>query len=85
MAQPLNNYFLRDASKALQRANDELGRRIGQPNGAVAVDASDQELSNHAALIEVVTALESFQNWADDLSANLMAAGIVELVTDDPR
>jgi hypothetical protein len=84
MAEPSSYYFLHYADRALLKANEYLGRGPQSPGGGVDPDASDQDVSNHAALVELTEALEYFSNWATELSVRLEAAGVVELVRVEP-
>ncbi|WP_308491868.1 hypothetical protein [Microbacterium terrisoli] len=84
MAEPSSYYFLRYADRALIRANEYLGRGPHSPRGSVDPEASDQEVSNHAALVELTEALEYFSNWATELSVRLEDAGVIELVRGEP-
>lgn len=84
MTESLSYYFLRSAQENLRQANDHLGRRPGSPRGRVDLAANDQEVANHAAIVEVVEALENFENWAVELSVRLEEAGIVALIREQP-
>lgn len=83
VTQPLSYHFLLSAQRNLIRVNEHLGRGPGRPGGGVDPDASDQDVSNHAALVELTEALENFENWAVELSVRLQDAGLVELVREE--
>lgn len=84
MTHQLSYYFLRAAQNHLSEANSFLGRGPHQPGGGVDPDASDQDIANHAAIVELTTALEYFENWAVELSVALEDAGVVTLLPEEP-
>lgn len=84
MAEQLSYHFLLSAQRNLLRANEHLGRGPGRPGGGVDPNATEQELANHAALVEVVEALEHFENWATELSVRLEGADLVQLLREAP-
>lgn len=84
MANYLSYHFLLSAQQNLMKANEFLARGPAQPGGGVDPDASDQEIANHAAIVELTEALEYFENWAVELSVRLSDAGVVELLREAP-
>lgn len=84
MAEQLSHYFLTYVHENLKKANEYLGRGPGVPGGGVDPDATDQEISNHAAIVELTESLEYFRAWAVELSDRLERAALVELVREAP-
>lgn len=84
MPEPLSYHFLLSAQSNLIRANDHLGRGPGASKGKVDPLASEQDVANHAALVDVVEALELYENWAVELSNRLEEAGLVDLLRAAP-
>ncbi|MCI2959527.1 hypothetical protein MN032_17720 [Agromyces atrinae] len=80
MPQPITYDFLHMTDKAVIDVNKALGIAPGTPGGTVDSEATQQELVNHEALVDLTRAVEGLHNWAVELTHRLEAAGVVEIV-----